>query len=148
MKTISLLGLSLLSLAFALFLPSARADDTSTPPSSPPPANPQTSPTDGTAPAHRRRMPPGFVLGELTAKLNLTPAQQTTVGQIIANSRTQQRALREDDSLSKEDRHAKMKEIQTTTRQQIRAALTPEQQAIFDTLPAKAGRPPEPPPAN
>ena len=145
MKAISLMGLSLFSLVLALVLPSARADDSAVVPPSPLPTNPQTSPADGNAPARHRRPPPGFVLGELTAKLSLTAEQQTTVGGIIASSRSESKAVREDDTLSKEARRQKMQDIRATARQQIRAALTPSQQAIFDTLPANPGKPPVPP---
>jgi len=108
----------------------------------------------GSAAPARHRHGRGFVLGELTAKLNLTPAQQKTVGDILSSSESQMKALRGDDTLSQVDKRAKMQQINQLTRSQIRAALTPAQQAIFDTLPANGGRrgqqpPPEPttPPA-
>jgi hypothetical protein len=41
-----------------------------------------------------------------------------------------------------------MQEILGTARAQIRAALTPAQQALFDALPANGGGPPPPPPPN
>jgi len=93
-------------------------------------------------------MRPGFILEDLTAKLGLTADQQKTVGAIIANSRSQAKALRGDDSISREDRRQKMQEILGTARTQIRAALTPAQQALFDALPANGGGPPPPPPPN
>jgi hypothetical protein len=85
-------------------------------------------------------MHPGFVLGELTAKLTLTADEQKTVGGFIRDCDGQLRALRGDDSLSKEDKRAKMKAIIDATRVQIRGVLTPDQQAIFDTLPTRGGR--------
>jgi hypothetical protein len=87
------------------------------------------------------------VLGELTAKLNLTAEQQKAIGAILANSDSQLKDLRGDDSLSMEDKRAKMKQINESTRSQIRAGLTPSQQKIFDTLPANGGRRGQPPPA-
>jgi hypothetical protein len=83
-------------------------------------------------------MHPAFVLGELTAKLSLTADQQKTVGAIIADCDGQLKALREDDSIAREDKRAKMKTIVETARGQIRAALTPAQQAIFDAMPTHA----------
>jgi Spy/CpxP family protein refolding chaperone len=80
------------------------------------------------------------VLAELTAKLSLTPDQQKTVGKIIADGRAQLKDLRGDDSISQADKRAKMREINASTRGQIRAALTPDQQKIFDALPANEGR--------
>jgi hypothetical protein len=138
MKSPSFLPLALLSAGLALSLAQARADDSSAPPvPPPPPPNQATSPADGATPPpqHHRRMHPAFVLGELTAKLSLTTDQQKTVGAIIADTDGQLKALREDDSVAREDKRAKMKAIVETARGQIRAALTPAQQAIFDAMP-------------
>jgi hypothetical protein len=143
MKTSSLLSLSLISAGLALSVAAARADDSSSPPVPPPaPASPDTTPAEGTPPpaGHHRRMRPAFVLGELTEKLSLTPDQQKTVGAIIADGDGQLKALREDASVPNEDKRAKAQAIISATRGQIRAALTPAQQAIFDTLPTHGGR--------
>lgn len=148
MKPSSLLSASILSVGLVLSFASARADDTSSPPVPPPaPASPDTSPADGQTPPppHRRRMHPAFVLGELTAKLNLSAEQQKTVGSIITSADGQLKTLRTDDSLSKEDKRAQMRTIIETTRGQIRAALTPDQQKIFDTLPTRGGHGGPPP---
>jgi hypothetical protein len=133
----------LLAFVLALTLARARADDSA--PSAPPPSvpgAPETSPADGTtpAPAHRRHMRPGYVLAELTAKLSLTPDQQKTVGKVIADGRAQMKDLRGDDSIAQADKRARMREIATSTRGQIRALLTPDQQKLFDALPANAGK--------
>lgn len=147
MKPASALSLALLSAGLALCLGQARADDPSSPPA-PPPAAPgsDNGPSDvGPPPPPHHRHPRGFVLGELTAKLSLTPAQQKTVGGILSSSESQMKALRGDDTLSQDDRRAKMRQIGESTRAQIRAALTPAQQAIFDTLPANGGRRGQPP---
>jgi hypothetical protein len=85
------------------------------------------------------------VLGELTAKLGLTPDQQKTVGGIIASARSQGKELREDTALTPQARREKMQAIQQAAREQIRAALTPAQQQTFDALPVNAGQ--QPPPA-
>jgi hypothetical protein len=95
-------------------------------------------------------MRPAFILGELTAKLGLSPEQQKTVGALIASSDSQVKAIREDDSIAREDKRAQMRTIIETTRGQIRAALTQDQQKIFDTLPTRGnrgGNPPAPTPA-
>jgi len=143
MKTSPLFSLSLISAGVALSLAPARADDASAPPVPPPaPAGQDTSPGAGQAPPppHHRRMHPAFVLGELTAKLSLTADEQKSVGAVIADTDGQLKALREDDSIAKEDKRAKMKTITETARGQIRALLTPAQQAIFDTLPTRGER--------
>ena len=133
MKTANLCLLCLATLG--LSLSAARAQDANTVPPPPLPGNAPASPQDGAPPQHRHGRP-GYVLAELTQKLSLTPEEQATVGGIIASARTQMKALRADDTLSKEDRRARAKAILEASRVQIRAALTPEQQAIFDTLPA------------
>jgi hypothetical protein len=140
MNSPRLLSLSLFSAGFALSLATARADDPSYPPVPPPaPANQATSPADGStpppAPPHRRRMHAAFVLGELTAKLGLTADQQKAVGAIIADADGQLKALRQDDSIAREDKRPRMKAIVDAERGQIRAALTPSQQATFDAMP-------------
>jgi hypothetical protein len=141
MKTSPIFSLSLISAGLALSLAPARADDSSGTPVPPPaPAGQDTSPGAGQAPPHHRRMHPAFVLGELTAKLSLTADEQKSVGAVIADTDGQLKALREDDSIAKEDKRAKMKTIVETARGQIRALLTPAQQAIFDTLPTRGER--------
>ena len=111
------------------------------------PAAPDTSPAEGAQPPPPRRRG-GFVLEELTAKLNLTADQQKTVGEAIKSGREQMKAVRDDDSLSDDDKRAKSRELMAATRAQIRALLTPDQQAIFDKMPTRGGRPPGPPPAD
>ena len=146
MKPSFLASLSLLSLGLALTLAPARADDAATPPVPPPaPAAAPTSPADGAAQPRQRHRRPGFELAELTQKLSLTADQQKTVGAIIATSRTQMKELRGDDSLSKDDKRQKMKAIMDTSKTQFRAALTTDQQKLFDALPATGGRPSAPP---
>jgi hypothetical protein len=87
-------------------------------------------------------MGPGYSLEELTGKLGLSADQQKRIGAIIDAGRGQARALRNDDSLSWDDKRGKMKEIARSTREQIRAALNPDQQKAFDALPPpRGGRP-------
>jgi Spy/CpxP family protein refolding chaperone len=152
MKPQTAVNLSLLSIGLALTAGTSLAQDA---------ANAPAAPSDGTqavptpAPEHHGRRG-GFVLEELTQKLSLTPDQQKQVGDLIKSSREQLKTLHEDDSMSDEDKRAKMKEITSATRSQIRAVLTPEQQAIFDKLPTRGPRPPQgaapggtpPPPAD
>lgn len=47
---------------------------------------------------------------------------------------TQARALRTDPSLSDRDRRMRLRALHLSTRESIRSALTPSQQAVFDTL--------------
>jgi len=151
MKLSFVYPLSILAAGLVLSIAPARADDPASPPVPPgAPAAPATTPADGqapTPPAHRRHMHPWFVLGELTAKLGLSADEQKSVGSIIANCDAQLKALRQDDSVSKEDKRAQMRTILDTTRGQIRAALTPAQQSVFDTLPTRGEKPQGGPPA-
>jgi len=145
MKSKNLFALSLLLAATALTPLLSRADDSTAPTPTP------TAPADGTQPpaghaGQRRRGGGPFNLKELTAKLGLTADQQKTIGDIINTARSQGREVHDDDSLSADDKRAKMKEIYTTARSQIREALTPEQQATFDAMPVRQG-PGGPPPA-
>jgi Spy/CpxP family protein refolding chaperone len=127
----------MVSAVFALSAASLRAQD-ATPPTPTPPGNSDTAPADGGQANHRHRR--GWELADLTQKLNLTVDQQKTVGAIIADGRSQSKALREDQSIAQEDKRAKMQEIMGTTRAQIRAALTPDQQKLFDALPSRGER--------
>ena len=144
MKQSTALRLRSLLAGLALPLSAALADDASSPPP-PPPAPPAqgANPAGGgeTPPAPRHRTGPGDSLEELTSKLALTPAQQKTVGAAIESGRGQMKALRGDDSLSRDDRRERMREVAKSTHDQIRAALNPDQQKQFDALPPPRGRP-------
>jgi periplasmic protein CpxP/Spy len=143
MKPQTAVNLSLLSIGLALTAGTSVAQDAA---NAPAPTSPSAAPSDGTqaAPPEHHGRRGGFVLEELTQKLTLTPDQQKQVGDLIKSSREQMKALHEDDSMSDDDKRAKMKEITSTTRTQIRALLTPAQQAIFDTLPTRGAKPPKP----
>jgi hypothetical protein len=135
------------SIALAL-ASSGWADDQASPPVPPTtaPATPQVTPADGAQPTptpapRHRRMRPGYTVEELTEKLGLSADEQKSVAAIIEDGRSQAKAIRGDDSLSKDDRREKMMAVTKATHDQIRAALTPDQQKIFDTLPPGGGRP-------
>jgi hypothetical protein len=151
MKSPNRTSFAALAAAFLLSFPIARADDG---PQSPPPAppaeggngdNPPPAPPPGAndqPPPRHRGHRQQWVLAELTQKLGLSADQQKTVGEIIASSRAQAKELQGDESLSQDDRRAKMSEIARSTRASIRAALTPDQQKVFDALPERGrGRP-------
>jgi hypothetical protein len=164
MKTKSLYTLSALSAALALSAITLRADDASAPPAPPQgssdglPGEPPPPPPveNGPPPGDNAQPPPhphhghqqGFILSELTKKLNLTADQQKTVGGILADSKSKLEALRDDESLSPEDKRAQAKGIRDAERASIRAALTPDQQKIFDTLRPRGGWRQGPPPAS
>ncbi len=145
MKPSSFAAVSALSLALVLSA-NLRADDPSSPPA-PPPAPPSaTTPPDGgeAPPQHHRHGPRGYSLADLTEKLGLTADQQKTVGSIISTGETQSKQVFSDDTLSRDDKRAKLMEIRKTEHDQIRAALTPDQQKQFDALKPHGERPPPP----
>ncbi len=153
MKTTIRLQLCAMALALAASYPLSRAQDNSAPP--PPPAG-DVKP-DGARPP--RGNPGKHMLDNLKAKLSLTADQVTKVEAILKDQMTQGQAIRKDESLSREDRHAKMQAVGKATHDQIRALLTADQQKIFDTMPAgprpgghkprgeDAPPPPPPPPS-
>jgi len=151
MNPSSFLSLSLLSAGLALSLSAGRADEPANPPAPPAaPGNPPATPGEGSEPTpppppqRHMHMRPGYVLGDLTQKLNLTPDQQKAVGAIIKDGQGQMQALRSDESLSKDMKRAKIREVVISTREQIRAALTPDQQKVFDAMPPPGARPRNP----
>lgn len=138
MKTIFKL-LSVLSLTALALAPLARADEPpATPPS--PPAGDQARPDGGKRAAHRLQM--------LDEKLHLTDAQKQQITAIWSSSEQQGKALRDDSTLSKEDRRAKMGDIMKASHDQVRAVLTPDQQATFDAMPPEKHGHRGPPPGD
>jgi len=128
---------STLALALVAVGPLARGQDT--PPAAPSGGDDQAPPPP---PVHHRR---GMSAEEYKAKLNLTDAQFTQVSAILAKLKEDATAVREDDSLSDDDKRDKMMAIMKSGHDQIRALLTPDQQKIFDTLRPQHGGPPRPP---
>jgi protein CpxP len=74
---------------------------------------------------------------ELNKQLNLTSDQQTKVQDIFQSERSQMESLRQDTSLSQQDRRAKMMEMHKNTDSQIRAVLDSTQQQKWDEMQAK-----------
>jgi Spy/CpxP family protein refolding chaperone len=105
---------STLLLAGALLLsaPMLRADDSVTPPADKPGR-------------HER----GDNLAQMAKDLNLTADQQAKIGSIHQQAAEARRAIRADTSLSEEQKREKLKELRRGTMDQVRALLTPEQQA-------------------
>ena len=70
----------------------------------------------------------------LSEKLNLTDDQKAKLKPILQDQMQQMKAVREDSSLSQEQKHAKMKSIHESFNDQINAVLTPDQQAKFKQM--------------
>ena len=70
----------------------------------------------------------------LSKELNLTDGQKAKVKPILEEQMTQMKAVREDTTLSQDQKREKMKQIHETTHSQINEILTPEQQKKFAEL--------------
>ena len=122
-----MLALATLGLAPLTSLVLAQEADADAPP--PPPAAGEREPGH-----HPMRGPRGDRLKMLTEKLDLTADQQAKVKAILDDSRKQMQAARKDDATAKAEKQEKGMEIMVNANKQIRAVLTPEQQAKFDKM--------------
>ncbi|MBS1823632.1 MAG: hypothetical protein JST61_16970 [Acidobacteria bacterium] len=118
-------------------------------------AAPATPPQGQMGPRGGGRME-GRQLEMLTKRLNLTADQQTQVKAIDDDTGKQMMAVRNDTSLSQEDRRSKMMAIRKASQDKIRGVLTDDQKTKYDALLAEqqqrmrergqGGAPPPPPP--
>ena len=74
------------------------------------------------------------MMQELTTKLNLTADQQTKIKSIMEEQHEQMRATMNDRSMSKEEKHAKMKSMHDSIHAKVREVLTDEQKPKFDAM--------------
>jgi len=70
----------------------------------------------------------------LSEKLNLTDDQKAKVKPVLQDQMQQMKAVREDSSLSEEQKRTKMKSIHESMHEQINSVLTPEQQVKFKQM--------------
>ena len=70
-------------------------------------------------------------IAALKETLKLTDEQVEKVKPIFAKNQEKSRALREDQNLSREDRRAKMQELNKALEDELKPILTPEQQAKY-----------------
>ncbi len=82
----------------------------------------------------RGKAAPGDRLKELAEQLNLTDEQKEKLKPIVQEQAEKLKALREDTTLSQQDKIAKFREIQQAGQEKIKAILTPEQQQKMDKL--------------
>ena len=83
----------------------------------------------------RRHMPTvDDQLKHLTKKLNLSDDQQAKLKPILEDQRKQMDGIRNDSSLSREDRFSKMQEIRQSSDTQIKSVLNDDQQKNFDEM--------------
>ena len=69
--------------------------------------------------------------------LNLTADQQTQVKTLLQNQRSQMQAVRNNTTLTQEQKKQQIGELRKTNHQQMMAVLTPEQQAQLQQMRAK-----------
>lgn len=125
---LSLLGL----LAFSAASSTALAQD-----STPPPAQ---ADSGHAGPNHRgMMMNPDEQLKHFTKALNLTADQQSQIKPFLESSHQQMMQLHEDQSLSREDRMAKMKGIMDDTHSKIEGVLNDEQKQKFEAMKKEHG---------
>ena len=81
---------------------------------------------------------PDAHLQMLSQKLNLTEDQKAKLKPILDDQAQQLKSLRDDSSLTPEQKIAKKKAIHETTHDQINSVLTPEQQDKFKQMKQEA----------
>jgi len=79
-------------------------------------------------------------LQRMTQMLDLTGEQQEKIKPILESENTQMQSLRDDTSLSQQDRITKMKQIRENTVSQIDPILTPDQQKKYAEMMSRMGR--------
>jgi Spy/CpxP family protein refolding chaperone len=83
---------------------------------------------------HRMPMSTDERLAHLTQMLNLTSDQQTKIRPMLDNESQQMQTLRQDSSMSREDKMTKMRSIRESTMSQITPVLTPDQQKKWQDM--------------
>jgi periplasmic protein CpxP/Spy len=113
----------------------ATAQDQSAPPSSS--NDQQAPPAQGKGGWHHSAPDPAERTKHLTKQLNLTADQQTKVQGLFQSEQSQMESLRQDSTISQQDRHSKMMDIHKNTDTQVRALLDSTQQKKWDDMQAK-----------
>jgi Spy/CpxP family protein refolding chaperone len=78
-------------------------------------------------------------LQHLSSELNLSDDQKTKLKPILQNQIAQAKTVNDDSSMSADAKQAKMKEIRTSTQQQMNEILTPDQQQKLAKMKAEKG---------
>ena len=93
------------------------------------------------APEHGPRGPGrGPNLEMLSEQLGLSADQKAKIGPILKQERDQLKALRDDQSLSREQKMDKMRSIREENAKAVRAVLTPDQAKKLDEMRAQGPR--------
>jgi len=105
-----------------------------------------TNQPSGTAPNqwhHHHHFSPEQQLARLTTKLGLSETQQGQIGPVLVSRDAQLKAIHENTSLTKEQKHEQHKALRASTRQQIESFLNPAQVAQFKALHHHHDKPPQ-----
>jgi protein CpxP len=100
-----------------------------------PESPPETSappPKQGPSGADHGMMDPDEQLARMTTRYSLTAEQQDQVKPILLSQQHKMQGLRQDTTLSREDRMAKMQTIRTDSNAKIKAVLNDDQKKQFD----------------
>jgi protein CpxP len=98
---------------------------------------PSASSSDKQGHGKHGKQDPAERVQKLSKKLNLSSEQQTKVQGILESQQQQMQSLRQDTSLSAQDRKAKAADLRQSTSSQIRAVLNADQQKKFDQMEQK-----------
>ena len=95
-----------------------------------------TTPPSGTAPKewHHRHESPEQQLAWLTTKLDLSTTQQGQIGPVLVARDKQLKAIRENTTLTEDQKHEQIKALIESTNQQIESFLNPAQVTQFKEL--------------
>jgi protein CpxP len=97
-----------------------------------PPETSAPPPKPGPSGANHGMMDPDEQLARMTTRYSLTAEQQDQVKPILVSQQHQMQGLRQDTTLSREDRMAKMQTIRTDSNAKIKAVLNDDQKKQFD----------------
>ena len=95
------------------------------------PAPDASAPQAGPGRMGRQPMTPDEQVARMTKRYNLSADQQTQIKPIVADQQQQMMALRQDSSMSREDKMAKMKSIREDSSTKIQAILNDSQKQKF-----------------
>ncbi len=128
-----------------------RADGQPAPVQSGPSIQPDQPPPPDSGEKPQRTMDPQRTLKRMAKQLSLTDDEKAKILPLLQAQADQLNALRNDTSLSDDEKHKKMRAIMQSTREQIGALLTPEQKEKLKGMRGDHGAHGDanpPPPAN
>ena len=96
-----------------------------------PPPPPNQAQAGGRGPM---RMDPDRQLERMTRQLSLSADQQSQIKPMLVDRQQRMEAVFQDQSLSQQDRHAKIQAIRQETRSKIEAVLNDDQKQRFDAM--------------